>query len=83
MCEASRTGAIMTVEEHSVIGGIGSAAAETCLDHGWRPRFARLGMKDTYSSVVGSQEHLRHHYGLDAAAIAKRAMDLLSGGATP
>lgn len=76
--EASRAGAILTVEEHSVIGGIGSAVAETCLDHGWSPRFARLGMMDTYSSVVGSQEHLRRHYGLDAATIAKRAMDLLS-----
>lgn len=74
----TETGGIMTIEEHSVIGGLGGAVAEVCLEADWRPRkFARVGLNDVYSSVVGSQEYLRQHYGMDAKAIAARARTLL------
>jgi transketolase len=66
---ARETGGIITVEEHTLNGGLGGAVAEACLDNGVFPRrFARLGVKG-FTSIVGSQEYLRAHCGLDRAAI--------------
>ena len=78
---ARSTGGIITVEEHNVVGGLGGAVAEACLDSGAPPRaFARLGLKDVYSTIVGSQKYLRAHYGMDAPAIIATVRRLLQGG---
>lgn len=62
---------VLTVEEHMVEGGLGGATAEVLLEHGVAPRhFRRLGVRDRFSSVVGTQAFLRTRHGLDAAAIA-------------
>ncbi|MBA3341128.1 MAG: transketolase [Gemmatimonadaceae bacterium] len=75
------TGGIVTVEEHTIHGGLGSLVAETCLDEGVKPAlFRRIGLRAGFSSVVGSQEHLRREYGMDAVAIAKAVAELLSAG---
>ncbi len=67
---ANNTGGIVTVEEHTVDGGLGSAVAEVCLDEGSVPkRFARIGLRAGFSSTVGSQKYLRQVYGLDYPAI--------------
>jgi len=73
---AAETGAILTVEEHNIIGGLGSAVAEVlvALD---RVPFARHGILDTYS-LIGPPAALYAHYELDAAGIAKRARALLA-----
>jgi len=67
--------AIVTVEEHGLAGGLGSAVGEVLLDAGRAPRhFHRLGIAgDRFMSEVGSQEYLRRRCGLDAAAIAVAA----------
>jgi transketolase len=71
MAAARETGGILTVEEHAVDGGLGGAVAECCLESGTAPRvFRRIGLRAGFSSIVGSQDHLRAVYGLDAAAIA-------------
>jgi transketolase len=68
---ASETGGIVSIEEHALDGGLGSAIAETLMDAGVLPRmFLRIGLRNTFSSVVGSQQYLRKVYSLDAAAIA-------------
>ncbi len=75
---ARSTGGIVTIEEHNVIGGLGGAVAETCLEGGVPPRaFTRLGLKDVYSTIVGSQKYLRSHYGMDAPAIVAAVHRLL------
>jgi transketolase len=62
--------AVVTVEENTVLGGLGGAVAEACVEAGVLPRrFVRLGMKDQYSVIVGDQPYLRQAYGMDAAAI--------------
>ena len=67
---ATETGGIVTVEEHTVDGGLGSAVAEVCMDAGVMPRsFHRIGLRAGFSSVVGSQEYLRKVYEMDADAI--------------
>jgi len=64
------TGGVITVEEHTVDGGLGGAVAETLLEHGAAPRFfRRLGLRGGFASAVGSQAYLRRRYGLDADAI--------------
>jgi transketolase len=77
---ARETGGIIALEEHSVIGGLGSAIAECCLSAGAAPGFfRRIGLPDVYPSVVGDQNYLRHYFGLDAGSVARTARELLAG----
>ena len=76
---ARETGGILTVEEHTVDGGLGSAVAEVCMDAGVLPKaFHRIGLRAGFSSIVGSQEYLRKVYGMDASAIAECVRKLVS-----
>jgi transketolase len=79
LAAARETGAIVTVEEHTVDGGLGGAVAECCLEAGMAPRaFRRVGLRAGFSSVVGSQDYLRSVYGMDGPAIVaqvKAAVD--------
>jgi transketolase len=69
---AAETGGIVTVEEHTVEGGLGGAVAENLLELGAVPRFfLRIGLRAGFSSVVGSQQYLRKVYSLDAPSIAQ------------
>ncbi|MCX6622766.1 MAG: transketolase [Acidobacteria bacterium] len=72
MAAACETGGIVSIEEHTVDGGLGGAIAETLMEAGaFPPFFLRMGLRNTFSSVVGSQQYLRKVYCLDAAAIAQ------------
>jgi transketolase len=68
---AADTGAIVTIEEHSTVGGLGSAVAEVLAeaDH-VHARFKRLGVAPHFPPRVGSQEYLLAAYGLTAPQIA-------------
>jgi transketolase len=67
---ARQTMGIFTIEEHTVIGGLGSAVAECCMEAGVAPKvFRRIGLLDAYPTVVGDQDYLRSAYNMDAAAI--------------
>ena len=79
--DVSETGGIVTVEEHNIVGGLGGAVAECCMDIGLAPRhFRRIGLGDIYSSIVGSQSYLRRRYGMDASAITSVVQELCSRG---
>lgn len=64
---------IMTVEEHNIIGGFGSAVCEIAAEEGGNCRIRRAGLEDRYASVVGSQQYLRSVYGIDGESIANKA----------
>ena len=64
---------IVTVEEHNVVGGFGSAICEIAAETGSGCRVHRIGLRDCYSSVVGNQQYLREVYGLDEKSIAEKA----------
>jgi transketolase len=67
-CE--ETNGIITIEENNIVGGVGSAVAEVCMDNGFQPKnFKRIGLNDQYSTVVGSQKYLRSYYKIDASKI--------------
>jgi transketolase len=75
---ASETGGIVTVEEHSVHGGLGGAVAESLLESGVVPRaFHRIGLRSGFSSIVGSQDYLRAAYGMDAPSIVEAVRRLV------
>jgi transketolase len=68
---ASReTRALFTIEEHSVIGGLGGAVAERLLEAPERPAvFKRIGIPGQFTPHIGDQQYLRGMCGLDAAGI--------------
>jgi transketolase len=68
-CE--QTSHVFTVEEHNVIGGLGSALAEVIAEHGAATKLTRLGMRDAFS-ILGPPTHLYRHYGFDGEGIAER-----------
>lgn len=77
---ARETGGIVTVEEHTVVGGLGGAVAEACLESGVVPRnFARVGLRHGFTSIVGCQEYLRVKYGLDWRSIMSVAEQVARG----
>lgn len=78
---AQRHAAVVTLEEHVVTGGLGSLAADVFVAAGRLPsRFARMGLPDAYSAIVGSQEYLRQRHGLDAEAIVETVRALMKQG---
>ena len=70
------TGGIITIEENSILGGLGGAVSEVCMEAGVFPqKFKRIGMNDCFTSVVGSQAYLREHYQMDAGAIIRTVLE--------
>ncbi|MGE5548917.1 MAG: transketolase family protein [Bacteroidota bacterium] len=67
---AARTGLIFTLEEHNVIGGLGSAVAEILAEaEGPRARLCRIGIRDAYCKEIGDHDYLRAKSRLSAAQI--------------
>jgi transketolase len=74
---ASARRGVITVENHSVVGGLGSAVAERMAELGVGKRLRRLGLQDTYAHGA-SRPFLMREHGLDALAVA-RASEALVG----
>lgn len=69
---------VVTCEEHNVVGGFGSAVAEVMAElEGARARLLRVGIDDTYCTVVGSQKYLRGQYGISAQGIVAKIKDVI------
>lgn len=67
---------IITVEEHSVYGGLGEACASFLLQNAYRNPFKIIGIPDEYT-VTGSQSEIFEHYGISGSGIAGAALQLL------
>ena len=65
---AAETGRIMTVEEHSIFGGLGAAVAQVVVGNQPVP-MKILGIPDE-NAITGSSKEIFHHYGIDAEGIA-------------
>ena len=72
----SKTGCCVTAEEHSIIGGLGSAVAEVLADSRPAP-LERVGTRDTFGES-GKPDELMIKYGLTAGAIADAARKVIS-----
>jgi transketolase len=60
---------IITLEEHNVVGGLGSAVAEVIAESGKGVKFKRVGIPDVYSHHVGNQKFLREKFALNTLCI--------------
>jgi transketolase len=78
LAAVNETSAIVTVEEHSIIGGLGSAVAEVLAEGGdIKVPFKRLGIPLVFASQVGSQEYLRSVHSLSVEGILKVLLTFL------
>jgi transketolase len=77
ICEAASCGTVVTVEEHSVLGGLGSLVAEILAER--RPaRVLRWGIPDVFGES-GPNAALLHAFGLSAERVAERVLRLRAG----
>lgn len=73
---AQETGAIVTAENHNILGGLGSAVAEVLVENRLAP-MARIGIRDVFGET-GSNQELLHKYGMSAEHIADAARKVLA-----
>jgi len=73
---ATHSRALITVEEHSIYGGLGGACAEALMEAGISLPFKIVGFPDEYT-VTGSQRDIFRHYGITPEGLAKTARKLL------
>ena len=74
---AVKTGAIVTAEEHNIIGGLGSAVAEAVCENGTCVPVVKVGVNDCFGKS-GPAVELLHIYGLDAQNIVEKAKKAIS-----
>ncbi|MFZ5645343.1 MAG: transketolase family protein [Bacillota bacterium] len=67
---------IITVEDHSVIGGLGSAVADVIAESGKGCAFAKLGIPDVFS-LIGLHEDLMAHYKTDTNGILEKVREIM------
>ncbi len=75
---ARQTGAIITLEEHSINGGLGGAVAETLLENGCAPVFIRMGMINNFCAGYGSRFEIKKLNGLSAEHIILKVKTAIS-----
>ena len=79
---AEQTGGIVSVEENTINGGLGSLLAETLMENSTFPkRFLRIGLNSEFSSIIGSQKYLRKCYNLDAKSVVTKVLELIQKNA--
>lgn len=75
-----RFGLVATIEEHSLIGGFGSAVLEWAVDHRVDAnKLIRFGTKDLFLHQVGEQTYARKQHGLDSDALVVKILSCLTG----
>ncbi len=78
---ASECRGLITVEEHSVYGGLGEACAGVLMEEGLSVPFRKVGIPDEYT-VTGSQQDIFNHYGISPEGIAGLIRSLLKVSAS-
>lgn len=68
---AEETQLLVTIEEHTVLGGLGGAVAEVVAEAGIGTPVKRFGLQDTFAWLIGKYEELKQHYGMTAEAIVE------------
>ena len=71
---AAETRLIVTIEEHTVIGGLGGAVAEALAECGTATPLKRLGLQDVFACMVGDAGDLKRRFGITAEAIVEAVL---------
>lgn len=78
VANAEKVKAVVTVEEHTVVGGLGSAVAETLMEAGGVARaFKRIGLPDVFPDHYGTQKEIMARYGISAEQIVSTCQGLI------
>tara|TARA_A100001388_G_C28703981_1_gene467638 strand:- start:229 stop:1140 length:912 start_codon:yes stop_codon:yes gene_type:complete len=68
---------IITLEEHTIVGGLFSKISQICINNKFMPKsIISFGIPDTFPKVVGSQSYLRTYYGIDSQALTHEILKL-------
>lgn len=74
----SKFGLVGTIEEHSLLGGLGSSVAEWLSDNSQqKAMLCRFGTNGTFMHKVGEQEYARHYFGLTPEKISEKILNAL------
>jgi len=75
---AAQVPVVVTVEEHTVVGGLGSAVAEVLAETSFDApkRFRRIGIPDAFADKYGSQASLMARYGITGEGVAQAVTEL-------
>lgn len=77
LSSVGRTSVTVTIEEHQIVGGLGSSVASLIMESDVRPtKFRRLGVRDQFGQS-GNLAELWRHYGLDVAGLTQQITSLL------
>lgn len=68
---------IFTIEEHSLIGGLGSAVADIIAESEYNPVFKKFGTEDKFSHYVGGHDYIREKFGLTSEKISEGILKIL------
>ena len=74
--ELHRRRVVVTVEDHSIIGGLGSAVAEVLAEAGYGGKFKRTGYPDVFPKGYGTQDEMRAAYGISVENIVATVKEL-------
>ena len=77
VAELSRVPLVITVEAHSVTGGLGSLVAEIIAEHGLPCRLVRCGVRTVPVAPFGGQDYMQRVHGVSREAIVARALQTL------
>lgn len=80
---AAGSQAVLTAENHSIIGGLGSAVAEAIAEAGLGRPLRRVGLRDSYAEGAASADYLFHKYGLTTRDIITTAWTALGRHGSP
>jgi len=69
---------IVTIEDHSIIGGFGGAVSEILSENRVKAIQVRIGLIDTFSSVVGTEDYLREYYSMNSNKIVERILEIMN-----
>lgn len=73
---ARETRAVVSIENHNIYGGLGSAVAEALAENQCSVPFRRIGFPDTVGET-GTLDYMKQHFGLDSESIVRTALELL------
>ncbi len=78
---AAQVPLVVTIEEHTIIGGLGSAVAEVIAEAGFDPgkRFRRIGIPDVFPDQYGSQASLMQRYSITTKELTSVVVDMAEG----
>ena len=76
LAAVNETGCILTVEDHSIIGGLGSAVADVIAESGKGCIFQKAGIHDEFT-IIGDAREILHHYKMDAEGIVENTRKIV------